>query len=356
DWGRMKAGVDYCKVALMACGPQMHQAVNLDLHHVVDEKPYERIAPQCQRIGPSQRRHAPSVDRGQGSDDLGCFAGNDQAPIGPRPLPKRSHASRDVNGEVPGDQQLEKDEALNDGPGEEKVFLCDPEKAECRDNSHHAEHRADREYAFHVPAHRAWSYDGVVVGDHHDREVVEDCDEHDHDRGYRVEVEHHNRERHEEQDTDGFRNPVDCVAVHAFEYLARFCNGSGDYRETFRREHQIRGRTSGVGRAAYRDAAISLFERGRVVDAVTGHSDDMSTRLKGLDDLELMLRKNLCVAVGRVYLVTVVRLTVGKKIARNRDVRSQLEFARYLARYCEIVAGYHAHLQPHFSRGRDGRG
>ena len=45
DSGRMKAGVDSRQVALMACRPQMHQTVNFDLHHVVDEKPYERIAP-----------------------------------------------------------------------------------------------------------------------------------------------------------------------------------------------------------------------------------------------------------------------------------------------------------------------
>ena len=270
--------------------------------------------------------------------------------------PERSGASRDVDGEVPGDQQLEEHEALNDGPGQVKVFLRDPEKAECRDNSHHAENRADGEYAFHVPAHRAWSHDGVIVCDHHDREVIEDRDEHDHDRGYRVEVEHHNRERHEEQYADGFGYPVDCIAVHALEDLARFCNGSGDYREAGRREHQIRGGTSGVGRAAYRDSAIGLFERGSVVDAVAGHPDDMSARLKGLDDFELMLGKNLRVAVGRVYLVTIVSLTVRKKIAGNRDVRSQLEFERYFAGNCKVVAGYHANLQSHLSRGRDGRG
>ena len=79
-------------------------------------------------------------------------------------------ASSDVDGEVPGDQQLKEHQALNNGTGQVKVVLCDPEEAERRDNSHHAENRADREYAFHVPAHRAWRYDGVVVGDHHDRE------------------------------------------------------------------------------------------------------------------------------------------------------------------------------------------
>ena len=151
--------------------------------------------------------------------------------------------------------------------------------------------------------------------------VIEDRDEHDHDRGYRVEVEHHDRERHKEQYADSFGNPVDCVAVHALEDLARFCNRSGDYRETGRREHEVRGRTSGVGRAAYRDSAIGLFERGRVVDAVTGHPDDMSASLKGFDDFEFVLGKNLCVAVGRVYLVAVVSLAIGKKIAGYRDVR-----------------------------------
>ena len=95
---------------------------------------------------------------------------------------------------------------------------------------------------------------------------------------------------------------VDCVAVHALEDLARFRNGGGDYRETGRREHQIRSRTSGVGRAAYRDPAIGLLERGRIVDAVTSHSDNMSLSLKSFDNFELMLGKNLRVAVGRVYL------------------------------------------------------
>ena len=48
----------------------------------------------------------------------------------------------------------------------------------------------------------------------------------------------------------------------------------------------------------------------------------MAARLKGLDDFEFVLRENLCVTVGRVYLFSIVGLTVRKEIAGHRYFRS----------------------------------
>src|ERR1700689_3299402 len=131
----MKRGVDSRQVALIALPPESQHSVNFDLHHVVDEKPCECISPHCQSIFPSQRRHAPSIDRGEGSDDLGGLGGCDQTPIGPWAFPESSCASSNVNREMTSDQQLEKHETLNQRSGQVKVHLRDPEQAECRNNS-----------------------------------------------------------------------------------------------------------------------------------------------------------------------------------------------------------------------------
>ena len=60
----------------------------------------------------------------------------------------------------------------------------------------------------------------IVVGDHHDRQVVEQREQHHHDRGDRIEIEDQNARRHEKQKPHGLSDAIDRVAVHALEDAA----------------------------------------------------------------------------------------------------------------------------------------
>src|SRR5271170_7515087 len=134
----MEVGVDSGQMALMVCGPQPQHAVNSKFRHVGNKKPCESVYPYRDSVSPSERRHAPSVNRDQRSDYLGCFAGNHQTPTGPRPLPEGSYAASYVDREVAGYQQGQEHEGLNDWPGDMKVLLREHEQAERSDYSHHA--------------------------------------------------------------------------------------------------------------------------------------------------------------------------------------------------------------------------
>ena len=183
--------------------------------------------------------------------------------------------------------------------GSFEVLVRVPEQQEAGDQARQTPSATgDGENPVHVPAHRSVGDRRVVVGDHHDRKVVEHRQQNDHDRGDRVEVEDDDRQRHEQQHPDRLGDAEGGVAGHPLEDAPRLLDRRGDDREARRGQHQVGGGAGGVGRAADRDADVGLLERRRVVDPVAGHADDVTLRLQRLDDPELVLGQNHRDAVG----------------------------------------------------------
>ena len=129
-------------------------------------------------------------------------------------------------------------------------------------------------------------------------QVVEQRQQHHHDRGDRIEIEDQDARRHEQQKPHGLGDAVDRVAVHPLEDAARLLDRRGDHRKPRRGQHEIGRGARRVGRAADSDADVGLLQRRRVVHAVAGHADDVAGALQRLDDLELVLGKHPREAVG----------------------------------------------------------
>ena len=197
-----------------------------------------------------------------------------------------------------GNRHFEKDIGLDLGDAQVQKVQRDVEHEEAAGHAGQTHDRGDGDDALHVPAHRLGGQGGVVVGDRHDGDVVEKRQQDDHDGRYGVEVEHHHRQDHENHDPNGFRDAVDGITVHALEYAPGFFHGPYQNGEARRREHQVGGRPGGIGGAADRDPQIGLFEGRRVVDAVTGHTDDVPLVLEGPDDFEFVLGVDLRESVG----------------------------------------------------------
>ncbi len=147
------------------------------------------------------------------------------------------------------------------------------------DRTDDTEHGGDTEHEAHVPGFGLILVVDVVVGDRQDGAVVQQREHHDHDRGDGKEVEDQDRERHEQQHPQRLGDAVDRVAVHSLEDLAALFDRVDDHRQAGRRQHDVGGGACGVGGARDRDAAVGFFQRGRVVDPVAGHADDVAALL-----------------------------------------------------------------------------
>ena len=67
-------------------------------------------------------------------------------------------------------------------------------------------------------------------------------------------------------------------------------DGADDGGEVVVLQDHVAGVLGDVGAGdAHRDADVGLLERGRVVDAVAGHRDDLAIALQRLDDAQLVL-------------------------------------------------------------------
>ena len=104
----------------------------------------------------------------------------------------------------------------------------DQQQSEGLGESEHAHQRGESEDAGHVPAHRARRHGRVVIGDRHDRNVVEQCEAHDHDRRERLKLENDDGRDNGDHDVEGHRDAIVDIALDALENLPRDANGVDD--------------------------------------------------------------------------------------------------------------------------------
>ena len=199
----------------------------------------------------------------------------------------------------------------------------------------------------HVPAYRRRSGANIVIGDGHDRDVVQQRQRDDHDRGQRLDVEEHARKHHHQHDRDGHCDTVEDIAVDALKDLPRFYDSVDDRRQARRGEHQS-GRAAGrIRRAADGDAAIGLFERGGVVHAVAGHGDDVAQFLQAFHDLVFVLREDAPESVCALHRPRLIQRNVvglgllGEDVACHQQVRAEAKLLGNLAADRDVVAGDH---------------
>ena len=105
--------------------------------------------------------------------------------------------------------------------------------------------------------------------------------------GLRVEGGRGDEEEEGERERGG--DAVREVVLEALEDAPRELDRDDDRGEAGLGQHDVRRRARGVRRALHRDPHVGLLERGRIVDAVTGHAHRPATPAQGLDDVELVL-------------------------------------------------------------------
>ena len=135
------------------------------------------------------------------------------------------------------------------------------------------------------------------------RDLDEVGHEHEHQHGQRRDDEapgHQEGDDDEPRLEDGAAHLVDDPGEHALEDRAAVLHEVDDARQALAREHDAGGALGHVGGAADGDADLGLAQRGRVVDAVAGHADDVPGGLEALDDAVLVLGEDLGEAVVRL--------------------------------------------------------
>jgi hypothetical protein len=105
--------------------------------------------------------------------------------------------ARDVERQMTCHKQLQEDERLYHLPVDVQRAVGVPEQHEGGDEPRDAQRGGYRENTRHVPAHGLLGRRSVVESDHHDRQIVEDRQQNDHDRGDGIKIEDEDRSRHE---------------------------------------------------------------------------------------------------------------------------------------------------------------
>mmetsp|Transcript_14065 Transcript_14065/g.37026 ORF Transcript_14065/g.37026 Transcript_14065/m.37026 type:complete len:843 (-) Transcript_14065:512-3040(-) len=188
--------------------------------------------------------------------------------------------------------------------------------------------------------------DLVVVGDRDDGKVVEEREQDDVER-LKLVVVHERDDAEEGDDLHGDRDAVDDVRLEPLEDAARLHDRGEDGREARAREDDVGRRLRRVGRALDGDANLSLGERGRVVDAVAGHADDLALALQHRDDLVLVLGHDLREAVrleDEILDGLGARGAVDRERRVREDVGAELDLARELLGDVQVVARDHLDL------------
>ena len=133
-----------------------------------------------------------------------------------------------------------------------------------------------------------------------------------------------------------------------------------DGREIIVQQHQRCGFTGHVGAAsAHRDADMGSAQRGRVVDAVASHRDDVAVGFQGLHDAQLLLRCDAGAdadgthAFAQGFVIKGVHLIAGQKIF---GAFGQAGLLGDRARGSRIVAGNHQHADTGCTAFGDGPG
>ena len=191
-------------------------AVRREFDEVVDEEPGHRVAPHEAGPAPADRRHEESVNGDKRRNTLNA---DDRAQQHPRrPIaPERSARTRDEDGHAPGHREFEVHQRLEHFAAEVEHALAEIEQAETREDPRHPQHRGESQHVRHVPSLGSSGPGRAVVGDRQDGPVVQQRQEHDHHRGDGVEIEHEDRQRHEQQHADGLGDAVGGVAGQTSE-------------------------------------------------------------------------------------------------------------------------------------------
>ncbi|GKT51544.1 uncharacterized protein ColSpa_11725 [Colletotrichum spaethianum] len=143
-----------------------------------------------------------------------------------------------------------------------------------------------------VPLDRALGEGGVVVGNSQGGDIGENGNEDDKLNVQRT-VEDGNPQTKEDLQVDGQSDTVDDVGVHAVENLAGSLQGVNDGTKTGGKEDNVGSGASGVGGTLNGDTSVSLLQGGGIVDTVTSHGNEVATLLKNLNDVVLVLGKDL---------------------------------------------------------------
>jgi hypothetical protein len=130
------------------------------------------------------------------------------------------------------------------------------------------------------------------------------------------------------------------------ENLAGSLEGINDGTETRGKEDNIGGRTSSIGGTLDSNTSISLLQRGSVVDTITSHGNKVTTLLKNLDDIVLVLGEDLGETIGS--LNEIVDLRTGHVTATTEtetlsvvDVGAETELTRSLTGNTDGVTSKH---------------
>ena len=121
--------------------------------------------------------------------------------------------------------------------------------------------------------------------------------------------------RQEDGDLQRLHDLVDRVGQHALIDAAADLHCRQRIHQARSGEHHAGGGARHVGRAGDGNADVGLLQRGRVVDAVAGHADDMACRLQESNKLDLVFGEN-----ARIDVVI-------ERSARRRDGRAPRRLA-----------------------------
>jgi hypothetical protein len=259
--------------------------------------------------------------------------------------------------EVPACDQLQEHHRLQLGAVEQAEILLmrrmgqhlhsDQQEPERLCHRKQAKRRRHAQEMRHVPPYRALRHRRVVVRDGHDRDIVQQRHDHDHDCGERLKGEKDRRKNHEKHDVHGQCHTIDRVARDATENAPCFVDGVVDHRKSRRGQDQGGGAARRVGRAGNRRPAIRLLQGRRVVHAVAGHRDDMAALLQGLHDRIFVLGKDPREAIGGLDRVRnprrhIVRVHLRRKnLGGRQNVGAEPKLTGGLARDRGIVSGHH---------------
>ncbi len=333
------------------------QPLGGDADAAEQDEPDQVVGPDPGDRLPGDRRHQPAEAAHQDRERLGGEDRGEERQRRERRAEEPALGPGDEQQQVAAGDELQEHHRLQRGvvgQAEEpparrggEHLEADQQQAERLDHAEEAEDAGEREQPRHLPADRLRAHRRVVVGDGHDRDVVEQRHDDDHDRGQRLEAEEDRREDDEDHDVDGQRHAVDGVGGDAAEDAPGLVDGGVDHREAGGGQDQRRGAAGGVGGAGDGGAAVGLLEGGGVVDAVAGHGDEVAARLQRLDDGVLVLGEDAGVAVGlldgvddrRRHVVGVHVL--GEGVGGGDDVGAHAELAGDLDGDGGVVAGDH---------------
>ncbi len=179
-----------------------------------------------------------------------------------------------------------------------KDTLTEIKQSEGGDDPDDTQHRGNPQHQTHVPGLGLILVMNVVISDGQDGSVVEQRQYHDHHRRQWIEVEHQDRQRHEQQHAQRLSNTVDRIAVHPLERFSALLDRVDNHRQAGRHQHDGCRRARGVRGAGNGDAAVSFLQRGGVVHPVARHADNVAALLQHVHDMELVFGEYLGKTVG----------------------------------------------------------